>query len=331
MKSGATSFRFWLWLATLAGLAVTVSILARTGLSDVLAQVARIRVAGFGVFCLWFIGVFGVLGAAWHAVARDEAVGRVGLFVAARMVREAAADLLPFAQAGGIVVSVRLLIAHGVPQQRANGALLVDLTTEMASQVVFSVTGIALFLATVTADADAARVRPLILGGTLLMLAGAGAFIVAQRAGLRLAGRIAASVLPGAARATDAVIAELQAIYARPGLVLRAFAYNLLAWIGSAVGAWLGLRLMGVPASIGSMVMVESLIFSLRSVAFFIPGALGVQEAGYLLLAPVAQIAPEALLALSLLKRARDLAIGVPTLLCWQMSALRDIWARHGA
>jgi uncharacterized membrane protein YbhN (UPF0104 family) len=155
--------------------------------------------------------------------------------------------------------------------------------------------------------------------------------MVAQRAGLRLAGRLAASVLPGAATATQAILAELQAIYARPGAVLRAFAFNLLAWLGSALGAWIGLRLMGMPAPCWSVLMVESLIFTLRSMAFFIPGALGVQEAGYLLLAPVAHIAPDALLALSLLKRARDLAIGVPTLLIWQASAVRGLWSSHRA
>jgi len=322
------SLRPWLLLATVAGLAATAWILSRTGWSDVLAQVARIRLTGFGLFCLWFMGVFVILGAAWHVVARGEPQGRVWLFVAARMLREAAADLLPFSHAGGIVLGVRLLTSHGVPQQRANGGLLVDLTTEMASQVVFSCAGIAVFLATVTGGTEAAHLRPLILGGTLVMLAGAAAFAVAQRAGLRLAGRVAASVLPGAAAATDAILAELRAIYDRPGLVLRAFAFNLLAWTGSALGAWIGLRLMGVPASIWSMLMVESLIFTLRSMAFFIPGALGVQEFGYLLLAPIAQIPAEALLALSLVERARDLAIGVPTLVCWQLTEMRALLAR---
>jgi len=78
--------------------------------------------------------------------------------------------------------------------------------------------------------------------------------------------------------------------------------------------------------SLPAMVMVESLIFTLRSVAFVVPGALGVQEVGYLALAPVAGISPEALLALSLAKRARDVAIGLPTLIAWQLLEARGIW-----
>jgi hypothetical protein len=49
-----------------------------------------------------------------------------------------------------------------------------------------------------------------------------------------------------------------------------------------------------------------------------VPGAIGVQEGGYVVLGPLFGIAPETMLALSLLKRARDLALGVPALLLWQ-------------
>jgi putative membrane protein len=316
-------------LATVAGLAVAVWVLGQAGWAGVLAAVARIGVGGFVLFCLWFVGVFLLLGAAWWSAAPDEPVARLGLFAWARMVREAASDLLPFSQLGGLVLGARTLISRGVPQRRANAALLVDMTTERAAQLVFTLAGIALFLATVTAGPEAVRLRSLIFGGTVVMLAAMAAFFVAQRTGLGLAGRLAARVLPGADDAADAIGEELRAIYARRRAVALSFLFNLLAWLGSATGAWLALRLMGVPASFWAMLMVESLIFTLRSVAFAIPGALGVQEVGYLLLAPVAGIAPEAMLALSLVKRARDLALGLPTLVAWQLGEVRAV-ARHG-
>ena len=312
-------------LATVAGLAVAAWAFGATGWAEVLAAVARIGVGGFVLFCLWFAGVFLLLGAAWFAAAPGEPMRHLWLFVWARMVREAASDLLPFSQLGGLVLGARTLIARGLPQRRVNAALLVDMTTEMAAQLVFTLAGIALFLATVTAGPEVTRLRSLIFGGTAVMLAAMAAFFVAQRAGLGLAGRLAARVLPGADQAADAIAAELRAIYARRSAVARAFLFNLLAWLGSAAGAWLGLRLMGVPASFWAMLMVESLIFTLRSVAFAIPGALGVQEIGYLLLAPVAGIAPEALLALSLIKRARDVALGLPTLIGWQIGEARAV------
>ncbi len=105
------------------------------------------------------------------------------------------------------------------------------------------------------------------------------------------------------------------------------FAANLAAWIASGVGAWLALRLIGVPAGIVAVVAIEALVFAVRSIAFAVPGALGVQEGAYLLLAPLFGIDPQAAIALSLLKRARDIAIGLPALLAWQAGEGRRLLA----
>ena len=105
--------------------------------------------------------------------------------------------------------------------------------------------------------------------------------------------------------------------------MLLVFALNLLAWIASAAGAWIALRLMGAGLSLWTTLAIESLIFTLRSAAFAIPGGIGVQEAGYLLCAPLLGLPPQWALALALAKRARDLAIGVPTLLIWQLGEAR--------
>jgi uncharacterized membrane protein YbhN (UPF0104 family) len=73
--------------------------------------------------------------------------------------------------------------------------------------------------------------------------------------------------------------------------------------------------------------LLESLGQAIRGAAFAIPGALGVQEGGYLLLAPLAGLSPETALALSLAKRARELLLGVPGLLYLHL-AERD-WRRR--
>ncbi len=48
------------------------------------------------------------------------------------------------------------------------------------------------------------------------------------------------------------------------------------------------------------------------------PGALGAQEGGLILLCAIFDVPPEAALALSLVKRIPDLVLGVPGLLAWQ-------------
>jgi uncharacterized membrane protein YbhN (UPF0104 family) len=92
----------------------------------------------------------------------------------------------------------------------------------------------------------------------------------------------------------------------------------LASWIASAAGVWLALRLSGVEIGLGAVMAIESLVLAVRSATFFAPMGVGVQEAAYALIGPVFGLSLEMSLALSLLKRARELAIGLPALLIWQ-------------
>ncbi len=73
--------------------------------------------------------------------------------------------------------------------------------------------------------------------------------------------------------------------------------------------------MIGHPVDWSDALLLESLGQAIRGAAFAIPGALGVQEGGYLLLAPLVGLPPEAALALSLIKRARELMLGLPGLI----------------
>jgi hypothetical protein len=79
------------------------------------------------------------------------------------------------------------------------------------------------------------------------------------------------------------------------------------------------LRLAGAPLGFGTVVVIESLLYAIRTLAFVVPSAAGVQEGAYILLGASFGLSPELALALSLLKRARDLALGVPALATWQI------------
>jgi hypothetical protein len=59
-----------------------------------------------------------------------------------------------------------------------------------------------------------------------------------------------------------------------------------------------------------------------RAGAFAVPGALGVQEGGYVMLGRVVGIGPEIALALSLAKRVRELVLGIPGLIAWQLDVM---------
>jgi hypothetical protein len=80
----------------------------------------------------------------------------------------------------------------------------------------------------------------------------------------------------------------------------------------------------------GEVLVIESLLYAIRTFAFAIPNAVGVQEGAYILVGTAFGLTPEMALALSLLKRARDLAIGLPALGIWQIAEGGRLWRRRG-
>jgi hypothetical protein len=103
---------------------------------------------------------------------------------------------------------------------------------------------------------------------------------------------------------------------------------HFAAWIGNGVVVWLGFRLIGARVDLVGALAIESLVYAIRSAAAFIPNALGVQEGAYLVLGPLFGVGPDMALAMSVLKRARDIAIGVPVLLLWQAAEGRRALTR---
>jgi hypothetical protein len=88
---------------------------------------------------------------------------------------------------------------------------------------------------------------------------------------------------------------------------------------------------MGHPLGFTGALALESLVLALRTAAFVVPGAAGVQEGGYLVLGAVFGLPPEVALALAVLKRARELVMGLPALLLWQwVEARRAFAGAHG-
>jgi glycosyltransferase 2 family protein len=69
--------------------------------------------------------------------------------------------------------------------------------------------------------------------------------------------------------------------------------------------------------SLADAVMIEALIQALASAAFIVPGALGVQEAGFVGLAVLAGLDPSMGAALAVTRRLRDVVLYLPGLLAW--------------
>ncbi len=314
-------------LALLAGLALAVFLVLHIGIGSVFDAVARVGWGGFALIVLSGLGVIVFLGSAWYALLSDHAPWPV--FFAARQLRDSASDILPFTQFGGMVIGARAVILGGVPPPRAFASTMVDVTTELMAQIAFIVLGLMLGIAQLRASATMAPYADGLILGTTLLVPGIAAFVVLQRRGSSLAEKLAGRLLPAAVSHTEAFTRALKDLYANPVRLALSATAHLSGWIASGVWIWIVMRLVGAHVDVFSAIAIESLLGALRSVTVFIPSAIGVQEAGYAALAPVFGMGPEIGLAVSLLKRARDIVVGVPVLLVWQIMEGRRAFARQ--
>jgi len=249
----------------------------------------------------------------------------------ARLVRDSGSEALPLSQVGGYVLGVRALALAGVPATLGAASTIVDVTLEFIAQLAYTALGLALL---VRSQPETQVTVPVLLGLAVAATA-AGAFVVVQHRGLdcfdRLARMIGRDWIGRGAAGAAALHSALADIYRNRGGLWASFALHLVCWIASAVEVWLALYLAGQPLSFGAVLAIESLLYAIRTAAFVVPQAVGVQEGAYLLLGAGFGLTPDMSLALSLLKRGRDLTIGLPAIAIWQGLEGRALWQRRGA
>src|SRR5205814_2569057 len=94
---------------------------------------------------------------------------------------------------------------------------------------------------------------------------------------------------------------------------------------------WIALYALNLHATVVNAVILQSTILTVRNVGFAVPSGLGVQEGGYVLIGSLLGIDGTNALALSLIARVRELALGIPGLVTWQvLEGRRLLRARAG-
>ncbi len=311
----------------LAGLAVAIALIVYQGHDAVLSAFAA---GGLGlVWASLFHAVPMAINArAWQVLmpgARPPSLAAFTWFV---WVREAVNGLLPVARIGGEVVSARLLMRSGVRKASAIASLVVDMTLSIVSQFIFTLLGLG---ALVWVTTDLATVGRVALGllitipivAALLWVQRAGAFALMARALQGLTGGRFAALLGGSLRIDRAI----RLFYRRRARIIRCTAWQLAGWIAGSGEIWLALYFLGHPVSLLDALLLEALAQAVSSAAFMVPGALGVQEGGFLLFGSLLGLGPEVALALALARRVRDLVVFIPALVAWQLSEGRRLVA----
>ncbi len=301
------------------GVLLFIGVLASQGMP---AIVATLSLAGWG---LLLVALFHLIPLVLDAVAirvlfRPGGHGTLRDAVLTRWAGESANSLMPGGQIGGPVLMARHLAQQGMSMQDATAAITVSTTLQTFAQIAFALLGVVLLGAQASGMSQhGLRTSSLIASGVLAVQV--SGFYLMQRRGLfsklmRVASRFSAkrdwSQWVSQAASMDFAV---EATYCRGGAIVASLLLSLVGWLVGTGEVFLILQLLGHPVSWLDALLLESLGQAIRGAAFAIPGALGVQEGGYLLLAPFAGLAPDTALALSLAKRTREILLGLPGLL----------------
>jgi glycosyltransferase 2 family protein len=313
-----------------AGLLLGTVLIGWFGFGRVIAGLQRVGWEDFALIVGWQLVMFLVLGLAWDAIAPARAARRPWIFVWGRMVRDASTNCLPFSQVGGFVFGARAVTLHGVSGPLATASTVVDVTAEFLAEVAFTAIGLGILLARAPDSSLAVPVEVglgvAVMAGIALIWLQRGAAPLFARMGQRIAGRW----FDDAKDRVQVLQAEVALIYGHTVRLAIGFALHLIGWLATGVAGWITYRALGVDIDFDDALAIEALLSAAAAVAFLVPVNIGVQEAGYAGLGAIFGVPPELSLGVSLVRRARDLVVGIPILLIWQFLEMRRLRTTAG-
>ena len=304
-------------IALLVGVAAVVAAVVYTGAAAVVQSVESLRMSGLLVLVLLHLPIVVLMGVAWWLASGHDSPASRPRFVWARFVRDAAGELLPFLQLGGVLFGIRALgrgraIAIGVVSASIDGVI------ELAAKLPYTVAALLTLLA-LAPQSRLARLLSLALAATGVLVA---ILLFARRslsASLQGMARAISARWPALLALDDGAVGyDFQACFHRilsqRGRLWSSFALHLCCWCLGAAEAWVIFRLLGVDLTLSQALAIDGTVVALRTFGWIVPAAAGVQEASFMLAAAVFGIPPAAAIAASFARRARDLLLGVGTL-----------------
>jgi len=303
-------------VALIIGLAAIVAAVLYAGAGAVAQAIASLRLSGLLLLVLLHLPVVVLMGFAWWLASGSDPPASQTRFVWARFVRDAAGELLPFLQLGGIIFGLRAL---GRGRTIALGAVSasIDGVIELAAKLPYALAALLTLLALAPQSGLARLLSPAVAATGVLV----AILLLARRplsASLEAMARAVSTRWPTVLGLDGADGCDVQACFHRimsqRGRLWWAFTLHLGCWCLGAGETWVTFRLLGVDLTLWQALAIDGTVVGLRTFGWLVPAAAGVQEASYMLAAAVFGISPAAALAASLARRARDLVLGVGTL-----------------
>jgi glycosyltransferase 2 family protein len=303
-----------------AGAALFTGLLIHQGVGQVLDAFATGEWAIMGIVVYHLIPIFLDAIAWWVLFPNPDRPPVLRLFWM-RWIGESVSTLIPSAAVGGDIVRARLAALRGAPLPIAAGTVLVDITLGVFMQAGFTLLGLLLL---VDLTGKTSFVGPTLIGTLIALFAFAGFYFVQRLGMFRFLGRIV-SRLAGSSdwqsfvQSGETLDQTIRSLYARRRSVVACCAWTIASLVIGSGEIWLALWILDLPASFLNALILQSMVLTIRSAAFPVPAGLGVQEGGYLVVGNLLGISGEGAFALALVARAREIGLGIPALIAWQV------------
>lgn len=299
---GAAVKRYLGGAAALIGLVTAVWLVAHENPG---AVIALMRTAGWGLTLAALAHVLPMLANAkdWQTLIRGAHRPTLASMFHLVWIRESVNNMLPVARIGGEVVSFRLLSRSGLRPSTAAASLIVDMQLTVISQLVLTLGGIGYLLA--LSSSNMLRLAAELALGVAVLAPLLVLFALVQHASpfermARLLNRVCGDQLATLVGRSGRIDQSIKLIWRRRGVILRyVFFWQPVQCLLTALELWLALVFLGAHVSFLQAIVLELLIQAVSSAAFFVPGALGVQEGGFVLIGSALGIDPATSLALA--------------------------------
>ncbi len=323
--------RIFKLLTLIGGVAIFAWILSHADMASVAGVMGRLGIMGAGAVLV----TFGVAMASdvigWALMFRSvplSGIWTLRLWLV-QMVGEAFNLLTPFGAFGGEPFKALLLNRHyDISYQESTATLILIQTVNSLAQVPFVILGTILML---NADILPAPIEQAILITTIVislfmvlvyialhgrLLAKLPAKMENSESGARLARAIAFL--------TDLEERIFHFVRNTPGRSAAALGFAFLSWVLGAVEIYFVFWFLDAPITFADAWIVETAIVLVRSITFFVPGHIGVQDGALMAVVAALTGSNETGVAMALIRRGRELFWAGIGLLIYGGFNLRD-------
>ena len=302
------------WSYLCAGIGILIFILTGVDLNSVLDQLLRFGWQGFSLVLIIYLMAFGVDAASWLLTIERAPFSFRWIWqaFAVRMAGEAYNTLIPAGGIGGEPTKAEILKRrYGINLKEGGASLLIAKTVNMIALVAFLIFGFAMIQ---SIEVLPRSIKIMAGAGLALLISGTAALFLLQR--FKLAGRLARRFARGTSR--DWLLRSLnnlddiEQIFAafyqyRVCRFILALSLAFVNWLLGIVEIYVVMHFLGHPVDWTVAWIIEAATQMMRTAAFFIPAAIGVQEGTFLFICSLLTGNPTLGISAALIRRAREI------------------------